>query len=109
MTRVEILATADGSYRWCLRAGNHRLLAASAADFADRPSCLRHVALAAALTGTNPPFAQRHPGGRWGWVLADGDGSVVARSVAEYTRRAECMDAIARFVAALGAAGLLRQ
>ncbi|MEV6925590.1 hypothetical protein AB0M46_13970 [Dactylosporangium sp. NPDC051485] len=98
MARLEILATADGNYRWCLRAGNYRMLAASAAEFADRPSCLRHVELATALAGTHPPFAQRHAGGRWGWVLADGDGLVVARSVAEYTRRAECVEAMARVV-----------
>jgi uncharacterized protein YegP (UPF0339 family) len=106
MSRLQILATADGGYRWRLLGDNYRALAASATDFVDRSACLRHVRLAARVATEYAPQPQRHAGGYWGWVLADQDGTPVARSVADYTRRAECDKAIDRFLMAFRSASV---
>jgi uncharacterized protein YegP (UPF0339 family) len=104
MARVEIRSTVDGSYRWLLLSDNNRTLATSATVFVDRDACAEHVQLTVRVAQSQAPLVQQRGGGRWVWVLTDEGGTEIAHSVAQYTRRTECFNAINRFAAALGAA-----
>lgn len=101
MPRLQVRRAADGRLYWRLLSANHRTLAVSAVDFADRAGCLDHAMHTVLTARTRTPSPRRVGTDRWSWFLTDSQGVEIARSFAAYRRRVECVSAIRRFSVAI--------
>ncbi len=86
----------DGGWSWRLLGANNRLLARSAASFADPDEAGRDALAVGAVAAQATIDLVHAAGGAWRWTLTVDD-RVRALSAVAYARRLECVRAAARF------------